>query len=64
MSSRDNKLIKNLSLAKSNEMISANYKSTQLKSQMLATTLTRIEVNVNDINNPLEAKLHPANCGA
>ncbi len=59
MSSRDNEPIQNLSLAKSNEMISAKYKSTLLESQVMAIALTRIEVNANDMNYPLEAKLYP-----
>lgn len=51
--------IENRSYVKSNEMISAKYKSTLLENQIMAIALTRIEENPNDPNNPLEAKLYP-----
>ncbi len=51
--------VENRSYVKSNEMISAKYKSTLLENQVMAIALTRIEENPDDPNNPLEAKLYP-----
>ena len=59
MANFDNQLIENKSYVKSNEMISAKYKSTLLENQVMAIALTRIEENHNDINEPLEARLYP-----
>ena len=47
------------SYVKSNEMISAKYRSTLLENQVMAIALTRIEGNPNDLDNPLEARLYP-----
>ncbi len=49
----------NLSLRKSNEMVSAKYKSTLLENQVMAIALTRIEANASDDSAPLCAKLYP-----
>jgi len=51
--------LQNLSLKKSNEMVSAKYKSTLLENQVMAIALTRIEVNSSDEKAPLSAKLYP-----
>jgi len=59
MGNRDNEPLQNLSLVKSNEMISAKYKSTLLENQVMAIALTRIEVNAKDKDSPLEARLYP-----
>lgn len=48
-----------LSVRKSNDFISAKYKSTLLENQVMAIALTRIEVNANDVDSPLEARLYP-----
>lgn len=56
---RENEPLQNLSLYKSNEMISAKYKSTLLENQVMAIALTRIEVNTKEKDAPLEAKLYP-----
>ncbi len=52
-------LIENLSFKKSNEMISAKYRSTLLENQIMAIALTRIERNCQDQNSGLEARLYP-----
>ena len=49
----------NRSYVKSNEMISAKYKSTLLENQVMAIALTRIEENFDDKDAPLEARLYP-----
>ena len=49
----------NLSVRKSNDFISAKYKSSLLENQVMAIALTRIEVNSNDKDSPLEARLYP-----
>jgi len=49
----------NLSVRKSNDFISAKYKSSLLENQVMAIALTRIEVNNNDKDSPLEARLYP-----
>ena len=59
MNNKANEPLYNLSLVKSNEMISAKYKSTLLENQVMAIALTRIEVNNNDPLDPLEARLYP-----
>ncbi len=59
MASFDNQLLENRSYVKSNEMISAKYKSTLLENQVMAIALTRIEENINDPTQPLEARLYP-----
>lgn len=55
----ENQVMETRSYVKSNEMISAKYKSTLLENQVMAIALTRIEENTDDINNPLEARLYP-----
>ena len=47
------------SYVKSNEMISAKYRSTLLENQVMAIALTRIEENFKDKDAPLEARLYP-----
>ncbi len=59
MADRSNEPLHNLSLYKSNEMISAKYKSSLLENQVMAIALTRIEVNAKDKESPLEARLYP-----
>ena len=59
MSNFENQLMESRSYVKSNEMISAKYKSTLLENQVMAIALTRIEENTDDVNNPLEARLYP-----
>ncbi len=51
--------IQNLSLKKSNEMISAKYNSTLLENQVMAVALTRIEAKALNNNTILEATLYP-----
>ena len=51
--------LENYSFKKSNEMISAKYKSTLLENQIMAIALTRIERNSKDSSAPLEARLYP-----
>lgn len=48
-----------LSVRKSNEMVSAKYKSTLLENQVMTIALTRIEENARDVNAPLTATLYP-----
>ena len=57
--SKANEPLYNLSLVKSNDMISAKYKATLLENQVMAIALTRIEVNEKDKENPLVARLYP-----
>ena len=59
MSAHSNEPLANLSVRKSNDFISAKYKSTLLENQIMAIALTRIEVNAFDKDAPLEAKLYP-----
>lgn len=40
--------LEELSYRKSNELVSAKYKSTLLENQLIAIALTRIEVNARD----------------
>ena len=58
-SSNKNTPLTNLSFVKSNEMISAKYKSSLLENQVMAIALTRIEINKDDKDAPLEARLYP-----
>ncbi len=51
--------LENLSLQKSNSLVSAKYKSSLIENQIMAVALTRIEVNASDFNAPIEAKLWP-----
>ena len=51
--------LNSLSVRKSNDFISAKYKSSLLENQVMAIALTRIEVNAKDIDAPLEARLYP-----
>ena len=55
----ENQPIVSKSYVKSNEMISAKYKSTLLENQVMAIALTRIEENAKDKEAPLEARLYP-----
>lgn len=59
MGNYENQPIESRSYVKSNEMISAKYKSTLLENQVMAIALTRIEQNPVDQNAPLEAKFYP-----
>jgi len=59
MGTHSNEPLTNLSVRKSNDFISAKYKSSLLENQVMAIALTRIEVNANDKDSPLEAKLYP-----
>ncbi|WP_026493015.1 replication initiation protein [Butyrivibrio sp. XPD2002] len=59
MSNKANEPLYSLSFVKSNEMISAKYKSSLLENQVMAIALTRIEVNNEDKESPLEARLYP-----
>ena len=54
-----NEPLNNLSVRKSNDLISAKYRSTLLENQIMAIALTRIEINAKDKDMPLEAKLYP-----
>ena len=51
--------LENLSLQKSNSLVSAKYKSSLIENQIMAIALTRIEVNAVDQNSPIVAKLYP-----
>ena len=51
--------LENLSLQKSNSLVSAKYKSSLVENQIMAIALTRIEVNATDVNSPIQAKLWP-----
>ena len=51
--------LSNLSLKKSNELVSAKYKSTLLENQVMAIALTRIEVDVSENSDTLVARLYP-----
>ncbi len=55
----ENQLMINRSYAKSNDMISAKYRSTLLENQVMAIALTRIEENESAPDRPLEARLYP-----
>lgn len=59
MANFENQLLDTRSYVKSNEMISAKYRSTLLENQVMAIALTRIEENNKDDSNQLEAKLYP-----
>ena len=59
MPNSEHSLIESRSYVKSNEMISAKYKSTLLENQVMAIALTRIEEKYNDKDAPLEARLYP-----
>lgn len=59
MGSSGTEPLTNLSVRKSNDFISAKYKSSLLENQVMAIALTRIEVNSNDKDSPLEARLYP-----
>ena len=59
MPNYENQLMETRSYVKSNDMISAKYKSTLMENQVMAIALTRIEENKDDVNNPLEARLYP-----
>ncbi len=59
MGVHSNEPLANLSVRKSNDFISAKYKSTLLENQIMAIALTRIEVNASDREAPMEAKLYP-----
>ena len=54
-----NEPLTSLSVRKSNDFISAKYKSSLLENQIMAIALTRIEVNATDKDSPLEARLYP-----
>ena len=51
--------LENLSLQKSNSLVSAKYKSSLIENQIMAIALTRIEVNASDSAAPIEARLWP-----
>ena len=51
--------ITNLSMHKSNELISAKYKSTLLENQIMSIALTRIEVEAKEDDTRLIARLYP-----
>lgn len=51
--------LQELSVRKSNEMVSAKYKSTLLENQIMTIALTRIEERARDENAPLMATLYP-----
>ncbi len=55
----EHKPLESLSYAKSNELISAKYKSNLLENQLVAIALSRIEVNIKDETSPLKARLYP-----
>lgn len=59
MTNRSTEPLTSLSVRKSNDFISAKYKSTLLENQVMAIALTRIEVNASDKDSPLEARLYP-----
>ncbi|MBQ7242066.1 MAG: replication initiation protein, partial [Firmicutes bacterium] len=52
-------LLENLSLQKSNSLVSAKYKSSLIENQIMAIALTRIEVNATDEHSAIDAKLYP-----
>lgn len=52
-------LSENRLLQKSNQLVSAKYKSSLIENQIMAIALTRIEVNANDANSPIASKLYP-----
>lgn len=51
--------LENLSIKKSNSLVSAKYKSSLIENQIMAVALTRIEVNAQNADSPIEAKLYP-----
>ena len=51
--------LENLSIRKSNELVSAKYKSTLLENQIMAVALTRIEAEDIDGRSQLVARLYP-----
>ncbi len=51
--------LENLSVRKSNELVSAKYKSTLLENQIMAIALTRIEAEAIDGRSQLVARLYP-----
>ncbi|MCR5452819.1 MAG: replication initiation protein [Lachnospiraceae bacterium] len=51
--------LENLSLQKSNSLVSAKYKSSLVENQIMAIALTRIEVNATEEGAPIVAKLWP-----
>ncbi len=59
MANYDNLPMEMRTYVKSNEMISAKYRSTLLENQVMAIALTRIEENKDDPDAPLEARLYP-----
>ncbi len=59
MGTHGNEPLNSLSLRKSNDFISAKYKSTLLENQVMAIALTKIEVDAKDKDAPLQAKLYP-----
>jgi len=59
MSSHNNEPLTSLSVRKSNDFISAKYKSSLLENQVMAIALSRIEVNATDRDCTLEARLYP-----
>lgn len=56
---QNNKPYEALSYTKSNELVSAKYKSTLLENQLVAIALTRIESKDPSENSPLKARLYP-----
>jgi len=50
----------NLSVSKSNDMISAKFKSTLLEHNIMNMALAKIEINTKDKEMPLEARLYPS----
>lgn len=59
MSDQRNEPLYNLSYTKSNDFILARYKASLLENQIMAIALSRMEVNANDKDFPLEARLYP-----
>ena len=57
--SRKYEPLENLSLQKSNSLVSAKYKSSLIENQIMAIALTRIEVDAADVGAPIAAKLYP-----
>ncbi|MCR5099590.1 MAG: replication initiation protein [Lachnospiraceae bacterium] len=59
MGTYSNEPLQNLSVRKSNDFISAKYKSSLLENQIMAIALSRIEVNATGRDTTLEARLYP-----
>ena len=59
MNNQKYEVIENLSLQKSNSLVSAKYKSSLIENQIMAIALTRIEVNYAENENVIAAKLYP-----